>query len=282
MPNYTTNTGALLTPAQLDALFLAPVLAESVAAQTFRVVRIDTTSFRIPRVTSDPSAAWVNEGQEIPVSDLGTDEITVTPSKLAGLTIISSELADDSSPEAAAEVGAGLARDSARKLDAAAFGNAAAPAPKGLASLTGATGVTLVGPATGAAWTTLDNFTAAVFEASTRNAVIGAWVAHPDDARALALVKKASGSQENILQPDPTAPGRSLIAGLPLRTSTAVTAGTVYGVPQDRAVLVVRNDVEILTDASVFFTSDRVAVRSTMRAGLAFPQPAAIIGVRRG
>ncbi len=80
MPNTTANTSALLRPGDVDALLVLPALAASVAAQVCRVVRTSSTTYRMPRVTSDPTAAWVLEGSEIPVSDLGTDEITVTPS----------------------------------------------------------------------------------------------------------------------------------------------------------------------------------------------------------
>ncbi|MEJ7742083.1 MAG: phage major capsid protein [Nocardioidaceae bacterium] len=68
-------------------------------------------------MTADPTAAWVAEGDEIPISDPTLAELTVTPAKVAGLTIVSRELADDSDPAAAYVVGAGLARDIARRVD---------------------------------------------------------------------------------------------------------------------------------------------------------------------
>src|SRR3954468_6880718 len=127
----TTGTaGPLLTPEQVEDLLVLPVLAASVALNPLvsTVVRLTGSTYRIPKVTADPSAAWVAEGAEIPVSDLTTNELVVTPSKVAGLSVITSELAEDSSPEASTEVGAGLARDIARKVDAAFFrGVAAAP-----------------------------------------------------------------------------------------------------------------------------------------------------------
>jgi hypothetical protein len=45
----------------------------------------------------------VAEGAEITPSDPKLPELTVTPAKVAGLTIISRELADDSSPAAASQ-----------------------------------------------------------------------------------------------------------------------------------------------------------------------------------
>lgn len=199
----------------------------------------------MPRVKTEPSAAWV---AEIPVFDATLDELESTPSKLAGLMIITRELADDSSPETASTVGEGLARDCARKIYAAFFSAQAAPAPAGLASLTGASGVFTM--AAGANWSNVD---------------------------ALAKFKQATGSNVSLLQPDATAAGRSLIAGVPLLTSTAVPAGIVSGLDRTSAYLVIRDDVEIEADASAFFTSDRVAIRAWMRAGFGFPDPKAIV-----
>jgi HK97 family phage major capsid protein len=63
----------------------------------------------------------VAEGAEITPSDPTLQELVVTPPKVAGLTIVSREMADDSDPAAAQVVGDGLARDIARRIDQAAF-----------------------------------------------------------------------------------------------------------------------------------------------------------------
>src|SRR4051794_1534433 len=108
----TTISGAvLLRPEEVDALLVTPVLALSVAAQDGVVATVRRTvapSYRVPKVTADPSADWVAEGDEIPVSDADLDELVITPTKVAGLTIVSNELAADTSPEAATEVSQGL------------------------------------------------------------------------------------------------------------------------------------------------------------------------------
>jgi HK97 family phage major capsid protein len=63
--------------------------------------------------------------------------LTVTPPKVAGLTIISRESADDSNSAAAQVVGDGLARDIARRIYQAVFAGLASPAPAGLTTLSG-------------------------------------------------------------------------------------------------------------------------------------------------
>jgi len=41
-------------------------------------------------------------------------------------------------------------------------------------------------------------------------------------------------------------------------------------------LVAVRNDVELAIDGSAFFTSDRTAIRATMRVAFAFPHAAAV------
>ena len=78
---------------------------------------------------TDPQASFVAEGAEIPVTDGTLTEIVATPKKLAALSIISSELAQDSSPAALQVVGDGIVRDVKRQLDASFFGNTTANGP---------------------------------------------------------------------------------------------------------------------------------------------------------
>lgn len=57
-------------------------------------------------------------------------------------------------------------------------------------------------------------------------------------------------------------------------------AGTIWGLPNaGRIVIAIREDVSLVRDASVYFTSDRVAIRATMRVTTLFPHPASIVKV---
>lgn len=274
----TQNTGAsILSPAEVGELLILPTIEEAVCTSASTVVRTEASSFRIPIVKADPSAAWVAEGAEIPVTDAVLDEAVTTFSKLSGLTIITSELAADSSPEASEAVGAGLARDLAVKLDQAFFGNLAAPAPKGLASLTGVATI-----AAGTKITNIDPFVQAIAATQGTAASLDTFVANPADALALALVKKGTGSNEPLLGNDPTMPGKRTVSGVPLLVSPAVAAGTIWGIPRARTYVVLREDASIETDNSVYFTSDRVAVRAKLRAGFLFPHAAAVVKITVG
>jgi len=274
--NRSAASGApLLSPEEVHDLLIVPTMELSVAAQVANVVTISTASIRFPVVAADPSAAWVAEGDEIPVSDAELDEVDVTPGKVAGLTVITRELADDTSPEATEVVGNGLARDIARRVDQAFFGALTAPAPAGLASLDGTSIVQA-----GANWgPSLDPFAAGASLAEQQGANLTAWVASPATALALARLRTGDGSNVPLLAADPAMPSRRVIEGRPLLVSSAVADGVVWGIPGDRVHLVIRDEARVDVDGSVYFTSDRVAVRATARVGFAFPHEAAVVQV---
>lgn len=269
----TTDDVKGISPDAISTLITLPVERQSVAAQVATVIPTNATRTHIPLVTADPSAAWVAEGAEIAASDPTLDDIVVTPAKIAGLTIITNELAADTSPAAAGIVGDGLSRDIARKIDSAFFGSkGASPVqPAGLEDLVGVSAVDA-----GADWANLDPFAAALANAEGFGLAVDSFVANPADALILATLKESASSQRALLTPDPTQPSKRLIQGVPLFVSSAVTPGTVWGIPRVRAILVRRNDVDLAVDRSAYFTSDRTAIRATMRVSFAFPHAAAI------
>lgn len=271
MAMNSTSGAPLLRPEDVGALIVQPVTAASVAMQVANVVRTQSPSYRIPSITADASAGWYAEGAPITPSDATTDEVDVTPSKVAGLTVISRELSNDSNPAAAQVIGQSLARDIARKIDAAFFGNTTVNGPSGLLSIT-STAVD-----TGASIASLDVFAEAISEAEQLGATINSFVANPATVLALAKLKREAGSLEPLLGMDPTRPGVRQIFGVPLLSSSAVAAGTVWGIPRDRVFIVVREDVTLDVDRSAYFASDSVGVRAVMRVGFGYPHEAAVI-----
>lgn len=109
---------------------------------------------------------------------------------------------------------------------------------------------------------------------------MSAWVVHPTNAVALAKLKEATGSNKSLLQPDPTQPTRRLIGGVPVLLSPDAPTDTVWAVSKEYSIVVLRNDAKVEVDSSPFSTSDRTAVRVTLRVGFAFPHPLALARVR--
>jgi HK97 family phage major capsid protein len=261
MPSTTVTAAAILTPEQVQALVVLPLIEQSVAMRAGTVVQTGSHQLRVPRVTQDPSAAWVFQGNEIPVTDPTLDELDIVPKKLAGLTVITNELAADSSPAALQIVGDGLVRDLARKTDQVFFANTTTNGPAGLLS------ITPTAADAGDAWANLDAFEFAKSNAEQHNTVVDTFVSNPATALKIATLKEstATGSNRALLQPDPTAPGVRTVSGVPLLTSPSIANDIVWALPKARIILALRQGTTVESDRSVFFTSDRTAVRATVR-----------------
>ena len=270
MPDISSDHASLLLPEQVGDLVVQPVDRASIAVEVSTVVTTDSSTFRVPIVDADVAAGWVAEGADIPATSAGTDELLVTPRKLAALTVISRELANDSSPAAQQVVGESIARDIARKLDAAYFGAAVGAAPNGLGDLIGFGDIDA-----GAAWANLDPFAEAVYAADAEGREVTAFVANSADALLLSTLKDDSGSNRPLLG-DPIDGTRRRILGVPLYVTPAVPAGTVWAIPRTVALVVRRSDVDLAVDHSRYFEKDSVGVRATMRVAFAFPHAAAV------
>jgi HK97 family phage major capsid protein len=273
MPSNTSTFSAILTPEQVGQLVVTPLTQLSIAGQTMTTVHTSSHNYRIPIVTADPSASFVPEAGEIPVTDAAVTELNVTPSKLAALSVISRELADDSTPAAAQTIGDGITRDLQRKLDQALFSATTTNGPGGLPGVSGISAVSA-----GASYANLDPFSDALYTSANNNGTIDSWVTNPATAMTLSKLKAGTALNSSLLQPDPTQPGKRQISGVPLLVSPAVPTANnqVWGIPRDFCYFVIRTGAEILADRSVFFTSDRIALRATMRVGFGFPNPASI------
>ncbi|MFI9082182.1 phage major capsid protein [Streptomyces sioyaensis] len=272
MSLLTTSSGVSgITPDDYGPLIVQPVERESVALQVAGKLKTSSTKVHIPIVQSDAGASFVAEGEEIAPTDATLGELEINPAKCAGLSIVSNELAEDSDPDAQKLVGDGLARSIARVLDRSFFNALPAPAPKGLESVDGVGTVDA-----GTKFTNLDAFQEAINRAEDVGATITAFAVNPADALTLAKLKQAKDSNVPLLGSDPTTPTRRTVLGVPLYVSNAVTAGTAWGIPRDRVMVVMRRDVTLDVSKHARFTSDQVAIKATMRVAHAFPHPAAI------
>lgn len=232
-------------------------------------------SYHVPILATDVTVGAVVEGAEITPSDATFQELTVTPAKFAGLTIVSRELADDSNPSATDQIGRSLARQIANSVDNALFNVLASPNPAGLAALTGIS--TVDAPV---AYVDLDPFEEALSKSEAAGGRITAWATSAATALDIARLKDlTTGSNRGLLNSDLTADGRRMILGRPIVVSPYVPADVVYGISAEDLLVVTRNDTRLDVDQSVFFTSDRVGVRGTMRVAFGFPVPAAHVRI---
>lgn len=271
--NTTISAEPILAPEQVRPLLLEPTVNDSVVGQIATVQYIDGPQLRVPRMGSLDVADWIGEGAEIPLGDVEFSEISFIPQSLKGGSVVTQEAMDDTSPEAAALIGAELARDLARKIDIGFFGsNAANPddQPPGLQDLTGHH--IIIDP------DLISAFYGAAEWSDTIGAPIDAWVCHPSTATDIARLNLVRDQAMPLPYPDPSVLRREAF-GRPIISSPNVAAGEIWGFNKASTWLVIRTDAEIEADKSVFFTSYRVALRSRIRATYGFTRPDAVIQI---
>lgn len=271
MATQHSNTNDAFTPYAFGKLLNKALEAEAVALKTSTVVQTDKVGMTFPIWESDPAVNWLAELATITATDGSTGGVTVIPSKVGGITRLSNELADDSSPEVAELAVGGLVNQIAHAVDTAFVGNTTTNGPSGLQSISYST------IDTGASITNLDPFIAAIYKARSVGAKLTSWVMDPTVAEAVQKIKRTTeGSNETLIEF--SANGELSICGLPVHTLPAVDANTLFwGIPKDRVVTVLRKDAEVDRSSDSGFYNDALDVRAITRVGIGFLHPAAVV-----
>lgn len=263
------NLAQAWTPEAYGKLIDTVIAEKSIAFQAGTKVSITNESIRFPLLTADPAVGWYAENSQIALTDPTTTEIVVTPKKVAGLTQISNEAAEDSNPAVAEQVGRSLARSVAKKVDAAFFANTTTNGPSGLLSLPGVNVVD-----TGAAIANLDPFHQAKADALADGANLTVFILAPDVALELAQAKEGTGSNKSLFE---NVGDGVTLAGVRVLVSTDVPAGNAWGLDSSQVLLVQRTGTTVTKSVDAAFDYDAVQVRATARVGFGFANPAGVV-----
>lgn len=262
-----SSTADTWTPADFGKVLNKAIQAKSTAFLAGSTFGTDKVKVQFPLWNSDPAVTWLDELEVIVPTDGTTGEVIVIPSKAGGIVTLSNEIRKDSDPEIADQAAAGIANQIAHTIDAAFLANTTAKANNGLLSLT----TSVVD--TGASITNEDPFIDAIFAAEAVGAQIDRWVMHPNVAKTLSKIKKATGSNERLLQR--TTDG-AFIAGIKVLTDSKVDASTfAWGIDSSRVKIVLRQDTEMETfDVP---RQDAIDVRGIARVGFGFLHPLSVV-----
>ena len=208
----------------------------------------------------------------------------MTPRKLASLTRISREAADDSDPASAAVVGDSISRDLAYRTDLAFVAASTAKGPVGLGSLVGQGAQSV--PVTGSI-VDLDPFVTAVGKLEEHGAKATAFIADSRTWTALSLLRQFDGDTTSnipLMGIDPTAPQGKSIQGVPCYSLRAgiLPVGHVWCYDRSRVFSVIRSGVQLALSNDAFFTADAIAIRATTRIAWAFADPEATCLITSG
>lgn len=262
-----SNTADAFTPEDYGQLVDLAVKAQSVAARTATVVGTDRHTINFSVWKADPEVAWYSENDTIAEDDGDTGEVSVTPSKTAGIAPLSNEIICDSTPNVARLAGNGLANQIVRAADAAYLGNTTPKGPSGLLS------IDYTSVDTGSGLTNLDAFVEARFAAEAADSKLTSWIVSPETAKALSQLKIASGSNQTLIQ---FVEDGLTIAGLPVVRSNQVDTDTLFwGIPREHVMFVMREGTRVEQFPNVH--QDGVWLRAVSRLGFGFINEAGVV-----
>lgn len=270
MALLNSNLVQAWTPEDYGKLIDLVIAEQSVAFRVGTVVQTGSESIRFPTLTADPATGWYAENTQIALTDPTMGEIVITPKKVAGLTQISNEAADDSNPAVAEQTGRTLARSIAKKIDAAFFANTTTNGPAGILSLSG---VNVVDTGT-ITLTSLDPFHEAKAAALADGANLTHFILSRDVALSLAKAKESSGSNKGLFE---NVGDGITLAGVPVLVSNDVASGNAWGVDSSQIIVVQRTGTTIVKSTDAAFDHDAVQVRATARVGFGFVNAAGVV-----
>lgn len=246
-------------------------------------VPMTSQTLKYPRLATEGTPSWRNEGAAISDTAMTFDSVTLTAQSLAILIKISWELFDDAaSSEGVIENS--FAQQIALELDRVALrGSGTAPEPRGVRNQTGVT-VTAFGGANGAAPTNYDHLLDAAQVLRGANYEPSAVISAP---RSETTLSKLKDSQLQYLQPPPQ------LAALPRYSTNQIPVNLTVGTSTDTTEVYVGEWPQLLigmrTELQIRFLQERYADNGQyaflayLRGDVQLAQPAAfnvITGVR--
>ena len=271
MATQTTGTLPTLQKDQIASLLVQPLEAESVFLAAGPKI-IDTNGpIRVPRIASGLTVGFVGEGAQIPEASVGMDEVSMLPSTLKSLKVLSrvtAEVLRSSAVALDSILKTRLVTDTAAALDTALFtSTGSSNTIRGLLSQSGvATGVLDA--------TEPDSFLDGIGIARANEVRPNRWFLSPADYLAVRKIKDADGRY--ILEQDITAEGAERLFGVPVTVISRIPS--VKAVLADMSLVAVARDMAptVVIDSSRYFDTDEVALRVVARFDLALLQPKAV------
>lgn len=261
MPIKVTDAalGSAISPEQWASFVLDHLSHQSVVLAS-GALRVDTDSHQVhvPRLTSDGSAGWFNELDDINVGDPIGDDLVLTPAKVAALTTLSNEVVSDSDPSVLDAVGGAMTRAVALEADRALIaGSGGTIGPSGYLGQVGGT-VT----ATGGTVSYQSVVTAGGSIAAYGGRADSLYV-NPSDYTKLQLV--SDGLNRPLIQPDASQGAAATVAGLRVYPTPALGGGTALVAEARQLVVAVRSDASVTFSTDAEFAKDATQVRVVAR-----------------
>ena len=271
-------SGGFIVPDEAIPQVIERLKAQVIAFQLgAREMNATAAPIRIPRISTSVTASWVSgENETITDSDMGLQEITLSPKTLAARTVVSNQLLELSMPAADTMIEGDMASQLAIGLD------------KGIIEGTGASGQPLgiindanVGTESTSAGPTFEQLTGFIDELANNNSLKGklGWAMHPSVFTTLMKLKSANETAGtpslDVTRHAVTERAPDSILSYPYATTTSFTASSgagslIFGNWDDVLVALwggLRLSANMFGDSA--FSKDQTHIRAIMRADTA-------------
>jgi len=279
----TDTAGGYVVPEEAIAQVIERLKANVVAFDLgARDMAVSGSPVTIPKLATSATGYWVSENSTITSSDLGFEQINMTPKTIAGRVILSNLLMETSQPTADSIIEQDLASQLGLALDLGVLNGSAgggAGEPVGIMQTPGM-GTFSTALTTGAA-PTVGEMMEAITDLDAANALKGrlGWCMHPIAfAKVRQIEVNGAGSSVPVTAVNTAAGFADTLFGYPVRTSTQMTAPTggadtrsmLFGNWDD--VMVARwGGLRLLASntSDDAFSKDQTHIRATLRTDMA-------------
>ncbi len=283
----TDTAGGYVVPEEAITSVIERLKANVVAFDLgARDMAVSGSPVTIPKLATSATGYWVSENSAITASDLGFEQINMTPKTIAGRVILSNLLMETSQPTADSIIEQDLASQLGLALDLGVLNGSAgggAGEPVGIMQTAG-TG-TFTTALTTAAAPTMDEMMEAITDLDSANALRGrlGWCMHPIAFAKCRLIEvNGAGSSVPVTAVNTATGFADTFFGYPVRTSTQMTAPTggadtrsmLFGNWDD--VMIARwGGLRLLASntSDEAFSKDQTHIRATLRTDMALRHP---------
>ncbi|MBN9461161.1 MAG: phage major capsid protein [Burkholderiales bacterium] len=228
----------------------------------------------IPKHGSGLTVGWVAENSALTPSDMSFDSVMLSPRHAGGLTELSRQLIQQSSPDIERLVREDLAAMLAQAIDSALIKGGGANEPDGVLASVGTSGVqsgTLATP-------TWAQVLGMIEMAELENAPVSSWLTHPEVATKLRGTLKATGLPGYLLENGHMAERPVYVTNQVPATGSPATGTVILG-DWSQAILGIWSEVDILVNpfAETAYTKGNVLVRAMSTVDVALRHPQAFV-----
>ena len=288
MSQGTDTAGGYIVPEEAISSVIEALKANVVAYDLgARDLAVSGTPVTIPKLTSSATGYWVSENSTITASDLGFEQINMTPKTVAGRVILSNLLLETSAPTADSIIEQDLASQLGLALDLGVLnGSAGGGAGEPVGIMQNASVTQTANAATEAQPPTVPELMLMLEDLDSANALNGklGFAVHP---QMMSLIRQVGneGTGAGQIQVDRFIVSDGFadrILGHPFRTSTQMTSPSAGGALRsclfgnwDEVMIARWGGLRLLASdtSDDAFSKDQTHIRATMRCDVALRHP---------